>query len=61
MIMNGVVHTSWFSLLGSCSCSVLGSRFAVRGSGRANLELRTRNTEPGTEHEHEPRSEHSEA
>ena len=33
--MNGVVHTSLFSLLGSCSISgsVRGSGFDVRGSG----------------------------
>ena len=45
------VHASMFSLLGSCSgsCSVR-VRFA-------HGEPRTKNIEPGTEPEHEPRSE----
>jgi hypothetical protein len=49
------VHSSGFSLLGSCSCSVLSSMFQVpsSGSGVQGSELRT-------EPEHEPSTEHPE-
>ncbi len=55
VLLSGVVHASRFSLLSSCSGSVRGSRFDVRGSEfadcvrtTANSELRTpnRNSEP---------------
>jgi hypothetical protein len=44
-----------FSLLGSCSRSVLASRFGVQGSAESRAKNRTRTPkiELGTEREHE--------
>jgi hypothetical protein len=44
--MNMAVHSSVFSILGSCSISMFGSRFGVRGS----MFARTQNPEPNIEH-----------
>jgi hypothetical protein len=61
--LDAVVHSSRFMVRGSCSCSVLRSRFFVPGSkeGRVEHEHRTAKCEPRTELEHELRRENPEA
>src|SRR6478672_4495802 len=61
--LNLEVHTSIFSLLGSCSSSEFGSAFGVRSSGfgvRGSAPNPTRNRTPNSEPEHDLRSENQE-
>jgi len=51
---------SGFSVRVQVRFGVLGSVFGVREHRTSNREPWTSNVEPGTEHEHEPRSENPE-